>query len=674
MISARPVTAARGSPPAMPLAVVIRSGTMPKCSLANIAPVRAKPVWISSAMKTTSFARHQSTSAGRNPSAGTMKPPSPWIGSMMIGREVVGADLLLDDRDGLLGGIRPAQSVAERVRHRRAVDLGRERAEAALVRHRLGGQGHREVRAAVVAVVERDDRLLLRELAGDLDGVLDGLGARVEQGALLRVVARGDAVERLGDGDVRLVRRDHEAGVGELGDLRLHGRDDLGVRVAERGHGDARAEVDERVAVGVDDDSAAGGDSLDRHGVTDAGGDGGGLAREQLLRAGPGDARDHAPLLRKRGSAQREGAVEVSVAVVLMVASVERRMPRPHAPSMYILGVATVHLVQRSETAWRRQPTLPPCAHCSVDATCTCGSRAKPRTSATDALDAPDPLGAQLRPRRPDPVPLGGARAADHGHAVPGRGRRPRRVPRLRAAPLARGGGRTRLRHRGRARRHPAVLAEACRDERMPLFEVPYRTPVHRGRPRRRRGDRGPVLRAAQLGARRAEARSRSPRSGPTASAPRSRSSPGSSTRGSGMFDAAGTLTREHPSTLDPAVGRRAARRGGRRAAARRARRIVAAASAAPPFTLQTLGRGGHLRGVIAIAGRRPRPGGPRRRHRRRRDGRPRARAAAGTRPCAHARCAQASCTPCSATTRRSPAASRATCGADCRPRPPRWR
>ena len=83
MISARPVTPASGSPSAMPLAVTIRSGSMPSCSHANIAPVRAKPVCTSSAMNTTSFFRHQSSSAGRNPSAGTMKPPSPWIGSMM---------------------------------------------------------------------------------------------------------------------------------------------------------------------------------------------------------------------------------------------------------------------------------------------------------------------------------------------------------------------------------------------------------------------------------------------------------------------------------------------------------------------------------------------------------------------------------------------------------------
>ena len=84
MISARPVTADNGNPPAMPLAMTMRSGTTSKCSLANIAPVRAKPVWTSSAMKTTSFAVHHAVSPSRKPSAGTTKPPpSPWIGSMI---------------------------------------------------------------------------------------------------------------------------------------------------------------------------------------------------------------------------------------------------------------------------------------------------------------------------------------------------------------------------------------------------------------------------------------------------------------------------------------------------------------------------------------------------------------------------------------------------------------
>ena len=68
----------------MPLAVVIRSGTMPSSSQANHWPVRQKPVWISSATKTMPLARANSTIAGRKPLAGSMKPPSPWIGSMTM--------------------------------------------------------------------------------------------------------------------------------------------------------------------------------------------------------------------------------------------------------------------------------------------------------------------------------------------------------------------------------------------------------------------------------------------------------------------------------------------------------------------------------------------------------------------------------------------------------------
>ena len=56
---------------------------MPSSSLANQEPVRAKPVCTSSAMKTTPLAVAHALSAGRKPGAGTMKPPSPWMGSMM---------------------------------------------------------------------------------------------------------------------------------------------------------------------------------------------------------------------------------------------------------------------------------------------------------------------------------------------------------------------------------------------------------------------------------------------------------------------------------------------------------------------------------------------------------------------------------------------------------------
>ena len=82
--------------------------------------------------------------------------------------------------------------------------------------------------------------------------------------------------------------------------------------------------------------------------------------------------------------------------------------------------------------------------------------------------------------------------------------RRPRRVPRVRAAARGARGGRTRLRHRGRARRHPAGPGGGVprRADAAVRGAVPHA--VHRRRPRERRGDRRPGLRAAQLGARRA--------------------------------------------------------------------------------------------------------------------------------------------------------------------------
>ena len=68
-----------------------------------------------------------------------------------------------------------------------------------------------------------------------------------------------------------------------------------------------------------------------------------------------------------------------------------------------------------------------------------------------------------------------------------------------------------------------------------------------------------------------------------------------------GMYDAAGTLTREHPSTLEPAAADElraevgvVLRRGARAASSLKI--------GGTPFTLQTLGRGGHLRGVIAMS------------------------------------------------------------------------
>lgn len=68
----------------MPFAVVIRSGTMPSSSQANHWPVRQNPDWISSATNTIPLSWANRLIAGRKPFAGSMKPPSPSSGSMMI--------------------------------------------------------------------------------------------------------------------------------------------------------------------------------------------------------------------------------------------------------------------------------------------------------------------------------------------------------------------------------------------------------------------------------------------------------------------------------------------------------------------------------------------------------------------------------------------------------------
>ncbi len=110
----------------------------------------------------------------------------------------------------------------------------------------------------MVGVVEDDDGIAAGVGASDLHGVLDSLGTGVEQHGALLVITGGQTVESFGDLDVALVRVDHEAGVGEGLELGLRGLDHAGVRVAGRGHGDSRSEVDELVAVGVLEDAAAG--------------------------------------------------------------------------------------------------------------------------------------------------------------------------------------------------------------------------------------------------------------------------------------------------------------------------------------------------------------------------------------------------------------------------------
>ena len=146
---------------------------------------------------------------------------------------------------------------AIRVRERRAVDLGRERPEALLVRVRLRGHRQRHPRATVERAVERDDALPLRVEARELDGVLDRLGAGVEEGAARLAADRRERAEPLGELDVALVRDDREVRVEEAIDLLGDRLDDARMVVADVRDADPADEVDERVAVDVGDRRAA---------------------------------------------------------------------------------------------------------------------------------------------------------------------------------------------------------------------------------------------------------------------------------------------------------------------------------------------------------------------------------------------------------------------------------
>lgn len=147
----------------------------------------------------------------------------------------------------------------------------------------------------------------------------------------------------------------------------------------------------------------------------------------------------------------------------------------------------------------------------------------------------------------------------------------------------------------------PDGLVTACRAYRMPLFEVPYRTPFIAVA----RANAEAV--AAQTFARRSWALAAQRAIALAALRPDGLGATLAELARQldtwvGLFDATGTLTRQHPSSGlsdDISEGlrdeaRRVLRRGARAGSTLRV--------GGTPFTLQTLGRGGRLRGAIAIA------------------------------------------------------------------------
>ncbi|QAY60514.1 PucR family transcriptional regulator [Microbacterium protaetiae] len=147
----------------------------------------------------------------------------------------------------------------------------------------------------------------------------------------------------------------------------------------------------------------------------------------------------------------------------------------------------------------------------------------------------------------------------------------------------------------------PSLLIDACRAARMPLFEVPYRTPfiavarVHT------------EAMAAQAFARRSWALAAQRAIALAALRPDGLGATLAELAKQldawvGLFDAAGVLTREHPAGVLDAATTAALTDDVARVLRRGARAGSSFAVGETPFTLQTLGHAGHLRGVIAIA------------------------------------------------------------------------
>jgi hypothetical protein len=191
------------------------------------------------------------------------------------------------------------------LRERDAVDVRRERAEAGLVRMGLGREGQRQQRASVEAALECDHRRSLRVRASELDGVLDRLGAGVEERGFHRAGDRRGRDEALGERDVELVRHDREVGVEEARGLLLHGFRDARVLVTDVEAADAAREVEEGVAVDVRERGAVALVDHDRDVDRERVGDDLCLALQDLLRARAGDRRPELDCLGRRHQRSR---------------------------------------------------------------------------------------------------------------------------------------------------------------------------------------------------------------------------------------------------------------------------------------------------------------------------------------------------------------------------------
>jgi hypothetical protein len=191
-----------------------------------------------------------------------------------------GLDVALEEGLQALERLLHAHAV-QRVRERGVKHVGREGAETRLVRIHLAGQRERHERAPVKAAAEGDHSRPAGGGARDLDRVLDRLGPGRHQQGLVRARSRGERVQPLAQGDVRLIAGDLETGVGDAVELRARSLDHARVTVARIEHADAAGEIHETAAGDVPQQRVLG--TVDEHGMghRDAAGDRGLAPGEQ---------------------------------------------------------------------------------------------------------------------------------------------------------------------------------------------------------------------------------------------------------------------------------------------------------------------------------------------------------------------------------------------------------
>ena len=151
---------------------------------------------------------------------------------------------------GRAGGLRVTAEVAVGMREGRDVHVRQERVVAGAVVEAGAGDAEGAVGAPVEGAVEGDDVRPTGRPAGQLDGPVHDLRAGVAE------VDRVEALGHLLDQHLRQARHrlqvpETVADVEQAVDLRVDGRIDPGVGVAEGRHGDAVGEVEVAAAVGV---------------------------------------------------------------------------------------------------------------------------------------------------------------------------------------------------------------------------------------------------------------------------------------------------------------------------------------------------------------------------------------------------------------------------------------